>query len=252
MSAPARPVTVITGAGRGIGAAIALRLADAGHDLALNFHHDHAAAERSLEAVLSKGGRAITVRADVGVDAEVDWLFRETEQELGRISGLVNNAGMIAQAGDLADTPPEVIRRGIEVNLTAVVLCSRLAVRSMSTRRGGAGGAIVNISSAAATIGSAHEYVYYAAAKAGVDAFTAGLAKEVGPDGVRVNAVAPGTVRTDLHAAAGNAGRPDRIAAQAPLRRTGEPAEIAAAVEWLLGPEASYVTGAVLRVAGGL
>jgi glucose 1-dehydrogenase len=179
-------------------------------------------------------------------------LFAVTADELGVVTGLVNNAGLTAHVGDLADTPVDVVRRVIDVNFLGVVLCARRAAQIMSSRRGGGGGAIVNVSSAAATLGSAHEYVHYAAAKAAVDALTVGLAKELAGDGIRVNAVAPGTVRTGIHAAAGDPGRADRVATRVPLGRAGEPDEIAPAIAWLLSPESSYVTGAILRVAGGL
>ncbi len=245
-------VTIVTGGGRGIGAATAHHLAKAGHDVVVGYLNDDLAALATVDAILATPVRAIAVKADVSRAADVERLFAEAEERLGPVTGLVNNAGTLAHVGDLADTAPEIVQQVVEVNLLAVILCARRAVQSMSTRRGGRGGAIVNISSAAATIGSPHEYVHYAAAKAGVDAFTMGLAKEVGAEGIRVNAVAPGTVRTAIHAAAGNPGRPDRVAAQAPLQRTGEPLEIAQAIAWLLSDEASYVTGAVLRVAGGL
>jgi len=247
-----RRVTIVTGGGRGIGAATAHHLAKTGHDVAVNYRDDDRAAQACVDAILATPARAIAVRADVTRAADVERLFAEAEAQLGPVTGLVNNAGALAHVGDLADTAPEIVQQVVEVNLLAVILCARRAVQSMSTGRGGRGGAIVNVSSAAATLGSPHEYVHYAAAKAGVDAFTMGLAKEVGPEGIRVNAVAPGTVRTAIHAAAGNPGRPDRVAAQAPLQRTGEPIEIAQAIAWLLSDEASYVTGAVLRVAGGL
>jgi glucose 1-dehydrogenase len=247
-----RPVTVITGGGRGIGACITARLAGAGHDVVVNYRSDRDAAEQTAALARAAGVQAVAVCADVTDDADVERLFVEAERALGPVTGLVNNAGVTAHVGALADTPLEIVRQVIDANLLAVIVCARRAVQAMSTRRGGLGGAIVNISSAAATLGSPNEYVHYAAAKAGVDAFTVGLAKEVAADGIRVNAVAPGTVRTGIHGDAGNAGRPDRVAGLAPLGRAGEPADIAHPVAWLLSDEASYVTGAILRVAGGL
>jgi NAD(P)-dependent dehydrogenase (short-subunit alcohol dehydrogenase family) len=244
-------VTIVTGASRGIGAATAEHLAAAGHDIVVNYRDDHDAARRVVATVMAQGRRAVAIQADVSRDDEVDQLFRLAGHELGPVTGLVNNAGLTAHIGDLAATPVDVIRAVVDVNLLGVILCARRAVLAMSTRLGGRGGAIVNISSGAATLGSAHEYVHYAAAKAGVDALTVGLAKEVGAEGIRVNAVAPGTIRTGIHAAAGDPGRADRVAGLVPLGRAGEPTEIAAAVGWLLSDEASYVTGTILRVAGG-
>jgi len=243
---------VITGGSRGIGAATAIRLARAGHHLAVAYRDDGAAAERLAAAVTAEGVRCVTVRTDVAHEEDVDQLFTIATQRLGTVTGLVNNAGLTAHIGDLIDTPVDVIRRVIEVNLVGVVLCARRAAQLMSIRRAGGGGAIVNVSSAAATLGSAHEYVHYAAAKAAVDAFTVGLAKELAGDEIRVNAVAPGIVRTRIHADAGDPGRADRLASRIPVGRAGDPDEIAAAIAWLLSPEASYVTGAVLRAGGGL
>jgi NAD(P)-dependent dehydrogenase (short-subunit alcohol dehydrogenase family) len=247
-----RPITVITGGSRGIGAATAVRLARAGHHLAVAYRNDGAAAERLAAAVTAEGARCVTVRTDVAREEDVDQLFTIATQRLGAVTGLVNNAGLTAHVGDLIDTPVAVIRRVIEVNLVGTVLCARRAAQLMSTRRAGGGGAIVNVSSAAATLGSAHEYVHYAAAKAAVDAFTVGLAKELAGDQIRVNAVAPGIVRTRIHADAGDPGRADRLASRIPVGRAGDPDEIAAAIAWLLSDEASYVTGAVLRAGGGL
>lgn len=203
---------------------------------------------RDLEAI---GSSALAVTVDVAVAEEVEALF-EAAAALGTVTGLVSNAGLTAHIGDLADTPVEAIRQVIDVNLLGVVLCAREAARRMSRGRGGAGGAIVNVSSSAATLGSPHEYAHYAGAKAGVDAFTVGLAKELAQDGVRVNAVAPGLVRTSIHASAGEPGRVDRVSSRVPMGRAGEPDEVAPAIVWLLGPEAAYVSGTVLRVAGGL
>ena len=249
---PARaPLTIVTGGGRGIGAATALHLAGLGHDLVVGYGSDQASARSVLADVRAAGARAIAVEADVSDADDVDRLF-EAAAELGPVTGLVNNAGLTAHIGDLADTPVAVIREVVEVNLIGAVLCARRSAQVMSTARGGLGGAIVNVSSAAATLGSAHEYVHYAAAKAGVDALTVGLAKELADQGVRVNAVAPGLVRTGIHAAAGDPERLERVVPRIPMGRVGEPAEVAPAIAWLLGPEAGYVTGASIRVAGGL
>jgi NAD(P)-dependent dehydrogenase (short-subunit alcohol dehydrogenase family) len=245
-------VTVVTGAGRGIGAATAVHLARMGHDVAVNYLRDADAAHRVVEAVLATGAHAVAVAGDVADEDDVSRLFDRSAAELGPITGLVNNAGLTAYIGDLADTPVPALRRVLNVNLLGTLLCARRAAQVMSTARGGPGGAIVNVSSAAATTGSAHEYVHYAAAKAGVDALTVGLAKELATQDVRVNAVAPGLVRTEIHAAAGDPERLDRVLPRIPMGRVGEPAEIASVVAWLLGPESAYVTGAIVRVAGGM
>jgi NAD(P)-dependent dehydrogenase (short-subunit alcohol dehydrogenase family) len=228
-----------------MGAATALRLAAEGHDLVLGYAADTAAAEGTAERVRGLGVRCRAVRADVSDAEQVDVLFDAAARD-GQVTGLVNNAGATLHLGDLADTPVDVVRRVVEVNLVGAILVARRAVRDMVP-----GGAIVNVSSGAATLGSPHEYVHYAAAKAGVDALTTGLAQEVGPRGIRVNGVAPGIVRTDIHAAAGDPGRAERVAASVPLGRVGEPSEVAEAIVWLLGDACPYATGATLRVAGG-
>ncbi len=241
----ARPLTLVTGGSRGIGAAVAARLATEGHDLVLGYSRDAGAAEATADRVRSAGGSCRTVRADVADPEQVEALFNAVA-EWGQLTGLVNNAGATLHIGDLVDTPADVVRRVIEVNLTGAVLVARRALRDMAD-----GGAVVNVSSSAASLGAPHEYVHYAAAKAGVEAFTAGLAVEVADRGIRVNAVAPGIVRTDIHAAAGDPGRLERVARQVPLGRVGEPEEIAAAIVFLLGDSCPYATGATLRVAGG-
>jgi glucose 1-dehydrogenase len=246
-----RPVTVVTGGSRGIGAATVRLLAERGHDVVVGFRSDAGAADGVVAEVRALGGRATAVRADVADPDDVDALF-VAAAELGPVTGLVANAGLTAHLGDLADTPVDVVRLVLDVNLLGVVLCARRAAQVMARSRGGAGGAMVLVSSSAATLGSAHEYVHYAAAKAGVDALTVGLAKELAGEGVRVNAVAPGLVRTGIHAGAGDPGRLDRVTSRVPVGRPGEPDEIAPAIAWLLSAEAAYCTGAVLRVAGGL
>ena len=251
MTTPARPLTIVTGGGRGIGAATAVHLAGLGHDVVVGYLADGEAAEGVAAAVRAAGARSVAVPGDVADEDDVDRLFA-VAAGLGTVTGLVNNAGLTAHLGDLADTPVAVLRRVVDVNLTGTLLCARRAAQVMSTARGGSGGAIVNISSAAATLGSPHEYVHYAAAKAGVEALTTGLAKELADQGVRVNAVAPGMVRTGIHAAAGDPDRLTRVLPRIPMGRAGEPDEIAPAVAWLLGGEAAYVTGACVRVAGGL
>jgi glucose 1-dehydrogenase len=239
-------VTIVTGGGRGIGAAVVRRLAAAGHDVVVNYRTD-----RDAAAALAAEVGGLAVGADVADPDDVDRLFAAAAAR-GPVTGLVTAAGATLHLAPLADTPVPVIRRVLDVNLLGTVLCARRAAQQMATSRGGPGGAIVTISSAAATLGSAHEYVHYAAAKAGVDTLTVGLAKELAGEGVRVNAVAPGLVRTRIHADAGDPDRLERVAGRVPLGRPGEPDEIAPAVAWLLGPDAGYVTGAILRVAGGL
>lgn len=243
-----RPLTVVTGGSRGIGAATCLRLASDGHDVAVGYVRDADAAERVVDAVRAAGRRGLVVRADTSVEADVDRLFATVEEELGPVTGLVNNAGVTGPLGRLADADTADLRRVVDVNLLGVLLCARRAAQLMTSR---GSGAIVNVSSAAATLGSPGDYVHYAATKAAVDALTVGLAKELGPDGVRVNAVAPGMIDTGMHAAMGDPERAHRAAAGIPLRRPGRAEEIAAAIAWLLSPDAAYTTGAVLRVSGG-
>ncbi|WP_377269797.1 SDR family NAD(P)-dependent oxidoreductase [Peterkaempfera sp. SMS 1(5)a] len=240
------PVTVVTGGSRGIGAAICVRLAADGHDVAVGYRSDAQAAEAVAAAVREAGRRAVAVPVDTTDEAGVDRLFETAADTLGTVTGLVNNAGVGGPTGRLADADAEGIRRSLDVNVTGYLLCARRAVRDM-TRTGG--GAVVNISSAAATLGSPGEYVHYAAGKAAVDAMTVGLAKEVAADGIRVNCVAPGTVWTEFHE---DPQRPAKVAAGIPMGRAGQPEEIAGAVSWLLSADASFTTGAVLRVAGGM
>ncbi|MFD5075323.1 SDR family NAD(P)-dependent oxidoreductase [Streptomyces sp. NPDC058371] len=244
----ARQVTVVTGGSRGIGAATCARLAADGHDVAIGYVSDGAAAEWTATAVRSAGARCVTVRVDTSEEADVDRLFDVAVDRLGPVTGLVNNAGVTGPLGRLADAEPADLRRVVEVNLLGTLLCSRRAAKVMAAW---GSGVIVNVSSASATLGSPGEFVHYAATKAAVDALTLGLAKELGPDGIRVNAVAPGMIDTDMHAAMGDPGRAERAASAIPLRRPGRADEIAAAIAWLMSPESSYTTGAVLRVAGG-
>ena len=245
-----RRLTLITGGTRGIGAATALRLAAVGHDLVLGYAHDDAAANTCRQNVERLGARCLVVRSDVANEHGVDELFASA-RSFGHLSGVVNNAGATSHSGTLAETSPDVIRRGVELNLVGALLVARAAVHALSTSYGGDGGVLVNVSSAAATLGSPGEYVEYAAAKAGVDAMTVGLAQEVADSGMRVVGVAPGMVNTRIHEDAGDADRLTRLAPKIPLRRAGEPEEIAHAIAWLLSDEASYVTGTTIRVAGG-
>lgn len=243
-------LTLVTGGTRGIGAAIARRLAAAGHDLVLAYRADVHAAAATEAAIRELGVACTAVRADLTADGGVEELFAEVAG-IGRLTGVVNNAGATYLFARLADTPADVVRRTIEVNLTAAVLVARAAVRAMSPEYGGLGGVLVNISSGAATIGSPGEYVHYAAAKAGVDALTRGLGLEVAADRIRVVGVAPGLIETDLHARTGDPERLARMAPGVPLGRAGAPAEVAEAVAWLMSDAASYVTATTLRVAGG-
>lgn len=243
-------LTLVTGGTRGIGAAIARRLAEEGHDLVLGHRSDAEAAAACRDEVERAGVRCLVVPADLAEPGGVDELFARAAR-LGRLTGVVNNAGATLHIGRLAETPVEVVRRTVDLNLTAALLVARAAVRALGRSYGGPGGVLVNISSGAATLGSPGEYVQYAAAKAGVDAMTIGLAQEVADDGVRVVGVAPGTIRTGIHADAGEPGRADRVGPLVPLGRPGEPEEVADVVAWALSERASYVTGTTVRVAGG-
>lgn len=242
---------IVTGGSRGIGAAICTLAASQGHDVVVNYSGDPVPAEEVAEQVRASGRQAMSVRADVSVEDDVVALF-DAAAELGPVNALVNNAAIVGNTpGRLDSYDVEVVRRTLDVNVTGVFLCCREAVRRMSTRYGGAGGAIVNVSSTAARTGSAGEWVHYAASKAAVDTMTFGLAQEVGGEGVRVNAVRPGMIRTGLHDAAGLPDRLDRLAPSIPMGRPGEPGEIAEAVLFLLSPASSFTTGAVLEVGGG-
>ncbi|MFG1888889.1 SDR family oxidoreductase [Micromonospora sp. NPDC049051] len=240
------PVTVITGGSRGIGAATARRLAHAGHHVAFSYRRDRTAATAVLADIHATGVRGLAVPADTRDPDQVTALF-DAATALGPITGLVNNAGVTSPIGAFVDLDPADLRHVVDVNLIGYVLCAQQAARRMSH-----GGAIVNVSSVAATLGSPGEYIHYAAVKAATDTLTTGLAKELAPRGIRVNAVAPGIIRTDIHALSGQPDRPDRAAGRIPLGRPGEPDEVAGAIAWLLGPDATYTTGTVLRVAGGL
>lgn len=245
-------IALITGASRGIGAATAELAAAEGYAVCVNYLRDAASAETVAEACRQHGVEAITVQGDVAEPADVERLFETCDRELGPLTLLVNNAGIIGEATRLEALTDEALRRTFEVNVFGAFRCARAAVRRMSTSHGGEGGAIVNLSSIAATIGSANEYIHYAASKAAIDGFTIGLAREVGPEGIRVNSVQAGTADTDIHALTGNPDRPAMVARTAPLRRVATAREIAEAVIWLASKKARYVTGAILRAGGGL
>lgn len=244
-------VMLITGAGRGIGAATALLAAQRGYAVCINYLRDADSAAALLKKVERAGARAIAVAGDVSSEPDVLRLFEETDRRLGRITDLVNNAGIVDRGARVEDMSGARLARMFAINITGSFLCAREAVKRMSKRHGGTGGAIVNVSSIAAKLGAPGEYVDYAASKAAIDTFTVGLAKEAGPDGIRVNAVRPGVIRTDIHLSSGDPARVERIGATAPLGRAGEPEEIARTILWLLSPEASYLTGALVDVSGG-
>ena len=244
-------VLLVTGASRGIGAATARLAAARGWDVAVNYARDGAAAEGVAAEVRALGRRAITVAADVADEAAVLAMFQRIDHELGPLTGLVNNAGIVDLKARLDEMDVARWQRMWAVNLTGSLLCAREAVRRMSSRHGGAGGAIVNLSSAAARLGSPNLYIDYAASKGAIDTFTLGLALEVAAEGIRVNAVRPGMIDTDIHLASGDRNRPHAAAGLIPMQRPGSADEVAAAVVWLLSAEASYTTGAILDVAGG-
>lgn len=244
-------VLLITGAGRGIGAATARLAASRGWDVVVNCARDLAAAESVAADVRAAGRRAMVVAADVADESAVQAMFAEIDREFGALHGLVNNAGVVDVAQRVDEMSLARLQRMFAINVFGSMLCAREAVRRMSTRFGGSGGAIVNVSSVAARLGSPGQYVDYAAAKAAVDTFTHGLALEVAAEGVRVNAVRPGIVETGIHASGGQPDRAWRLAPLVPMQRPGQPEEIANAIVWLLSGEASYATGAILDVGGG-
>ena len=244
-------IAVITGASRGIGRATALLAAERGYDVCVNYVRDRRAADEVVAAIERVGRQAVAVAADVSRETDVVRMFAEVEQRLGRIDALVNNAGVLEQQMRVSEMTAERLVRVLGVNVVGPFLCAREAVRRMSTRRGGAGGAIVNVSSAASRIGSAGEYVDYAASKGGLETMTLGLAREVAEEGIRVNAVRAGHIYTSIHASGGDPGRVDRLKDTIPMKRGGDPLEVARAILWLLSDDASYVTGTFLDVTGG-
>ncbi|HTP49171.1 MAG TPA: SDR family oxidoreductase [Anaeromyxobacteraceae bacterium] len=246
-----REAVVVTGGSRGIGAAVARLAAARGYDVAVSYLSDSAAAAEVVRAASAAGARALAVAGDVSREEDVARLFETAAREIGPVRGLVNSAGITGGFARVAELSRETLERVLEVNVTGTILCAREAVRRMSTRRGGAGGAIVNVSSLAARRGGAGEWVHYAASKGAVEAFTLGLAREVAAEGIRVNAVAPGIIDTELHAAAGAPDRATRQAGTIPMQRPGAALEVAEGVLWLLSEAASYTTGAVLDIGGG-
>jgi NAD(P)-dependent dehydrogenase (short-subunit alcohol dehydrogenase family) len=242
---------LVTGGTRGIGRATALKCARKGWSVALNYLSNQSAAEEAAREVRAAGGHAITLQGDVAVETDVISMFGAAQSRLGRLDGVVINAGIVAPSLQLADMDSARLKRMFEVNVYGAYLCARESARRLSKDRGGGGGAIVLISSAASRLGSPFEYVDYAGSKAAIDTLTIGLAKELGQQGVRVNAVRPGLIETDIHASGGQPDRARRIGATTPMGRAGRPEEVAEAIYWLLSDGASYTSGAILDVAGG-
>lgn len=245
------PVVLITGGGRGIGRATALLAAARGWSVAINYLGNRAAAEETLEGIRRAGASGLALRGDVAVEREVVTLFAAARSELGRLDAVVINAGIVAPSMPLADMSAGRLERMFDINVLGAFLCAREAARALSRSRGGGGGGIVLVSSAAARLGSPFEYVDYAGSKAALDTLTIGLAKELGGEGVRVNAVRPGLIETEIHASGGQPDRARRLGGTSPLGRPGRPEEVAEAILWLLSDAASYTTGAILDVTGG-
>ncbi|WP_110598543.1 SDR family oxidoreductase [Salinicola lusitanus] len=245
-----KPVMIITGAGRGIGAATAIMAAQKGYAVAVNYRSDKASADKVVAEIESDGGRAIAVQADVVDEAAIVAMFETVDRELGRVDVLVNNAGVVDQISRVDEMSFARVDRMMKINVVGPFVCAREAIKRMSTRHGGNGGAIVNVGSAASHLGGAGEYVDYAASKGAIDTMTEGLAKEVAGEGIRVNTVRPGVIRTTIHASGGNPDKPDVAGEVIPMGRIGEPEEIANAVLWLA--EAGFTTGALIDVDGGV
>ncbi|MCK6265066.1 SDR family oxidoreductase [Vibrio sp. ZSDE26] len=245
-------VVLVTGGGRGIGAATALLYASKGYTVCINYKSNSLAAESVARQIQSAGGKCITVQADVSREEDVARLFATIDKELGRLSVLVNNAGILRPQSRLVDMSADRINTILTNNVTSYFLCCREAIKRMSTRLGGKGGAIVNVSSGAARSGSPNEYIDYAASKGAVDTLTKGLSLEVAAEGIRVNCVRPGLIYTEMHADGGEANRVERLKSIIPLKRGGEPQEVAEAIYWLSSEKASFSTGNYLDLAGGL
>ncbi|MBX6373332.1 MAG: SDR family oxidoreductase [Acetobacteraceae bacterium] len=246
-----RQVLLVTGAGRGIGAAVARLAAARGYDLCLTYRSETAPAEATAEACRAAGAAVLLERADMAEEAEIARVFAALDRRFGRLDALVNNAATPGTVGTLLDTPLSTWEAVLRLNVLGLVACTREAVRRMSTKRGGRGGAIVNVSSRASTLGGAGEWIHYAASKGATDTITIGLSREVAAEGIRVNAVSPGLIETELHARAGLPDRLARLSPGVPLGRPGTAEEVAEAVLWLLSDAASYITGAILPVSGG-
>lgn len=244
-------IALITGAGRGIGAATARLAAARGYAVCVNYRSNAGAAQSVVDAITRHGGRAIAVQADIAIEADVVRLFQRCDRDLGRVTALVNNAGVLETQTRVDAIDAARLQRVFAANVTGSFICAREAVKRMSTRYGGAGGAIVNVSSGASRLGSPGEYVDYAASKGAIDTFTIGLAQEVAQEGIRVNAVRPGFIYTDIHASGGEPNRVDRVKAFVPMRRGGTADEVANAILWLLSDEASFTTGSFIDVTGG-
>ncbi|WP_106419683.1 SDR family oxidoreductase [Salinicola tamaricis] len=245
-----KPVMIVTGAGRGIGAATALMAAQKGYAVAVNYRSDKASADKVVAEIEAAGGRAIAVQADVVDETAIVAMFETVDRELGRVDVLVNNAGVVDQISRVDEMSFARVDRMMKINVVGPFVCAREAVKRMSTRHGGNGGAIINVGSAASHLGGAGEYVDYAASKGAIDTMTEGLAKEVAGEGIRVNTVRPGVIRTTIHASGGNPDKPDVAGEVIPMGRIGEPEEIANAVLWLA--EAGFTTGALVDVDGGV
>ena len=245
------PVILVTGGSRGIGAATALQAAREGFAVAVNYSANAPAADAVVRQIVAAGGMAMTVQADVAVEAQVLAMFEAVDARFGRLSALVNNAGVVDVATRVDQMSTQRIRRMFDINVLGTFMCAREAVKRMSTRHGGVGGAIVNVSSVAARLGGPGQYVDYAASKGAIDTFTLGLAREVAAEGIRVNAVRPGIIETEIHASGGQPDRAQAMAPLVPMQRAGSADEVARAIVWLLMPDASYTTGAIVDVAGG-
>jgi len=244
-------VALVTGASRGIGAATAILLAKRGYDVCINYKNNHQQAQKTLGEASKFNTRCIAVQADISEESQVVRLFSEIDQQLGSITNLVNNAGILRFQSRLVDLSAERINQILATNVTSAFICSREAIKRMSTELGGKGGSIVNVSSAASRLGAAGEYIDYAASKGAMDTLTTGLSLEVAAEGIRVNSVRPGFIKTEMHSDGGEPGRVQRLASMIPMQRGGEAEEIAESIVWLLSDKASYVTGTFIDAAGG-